>query len=224
MIHYRYRIEVDGDAESPRKAFDNVGTMVCWHHRYQLGDEQPSCTPEEYVEGLFDKCVDPKFPANLRRLRSPGILSSHYARLPLYLYDHSGITMNTTGFSCPWDSGQVGFIYCSLETAQKEFGTVGDKRGFKAMVEYDGKTMTLEERAELCLKQEVETYDQFISGEVYWWCVESCETEDGQPPSDIDDADWETVESCGGCYGRDYAEQEAKETLEACKKRGPVLT
>ena len=25
--------------------------------------------------------------------------------LPLYLYDHSGITMNTTGFSCPWDSG-----------------------------------------------------------------------------------------------------------------------
>ena len=27
--------------------------------------------------------------------------------LPLYLYDHSGITMNTTGFSCPWDSGKV---------------------------------------------------------------------------------------------------------------------
>ena len=27
--------------------------------------------------------------------------------LPLYLYDHSGITMNTCGFSCPWDSGQV---------------------------------------------------------------------------------------------------------------------
>ena len=31
--------------------------------------------------------------------------------LPLYLYDHSGITMNTCGFSCPWDSGQVGWIY-----------------------------------------------------------------------------------------------------------------
>ena len=26
---------------------------------------------------------------------------------PLYLYDHGGITMNTTGFSCSWDSGQV---------------------------------------------------------------------------------------------------------------------
>ena len=33
--------------------------------------------------------------------------------LPLYLYDHSGITMNTCGFSCPWDSGQVGWIYAS---------------------------------------------------------------------------------------------------------------
>ena len=28
--------------------------------------------------------------------------------LPLYLHDHSGLTMNTSGFHCPWDSGQVG--------------------------------------------------------------------------------------------------------------------
>jgi hypothetical protein len=30
--------------------------------------------------------------------------------------------MNTTGFSCPWDSGQIGWIYASLEDVKKEFG------------------------------------------------------------------------------------------------------
>jgi len=41
--------------------------------------------------------------------------------LPLYLYDHSGITMNTTGFSCGWDSGQVGYIVMSYEKIRKEY-------------------------------------------------------------------------------------------------------
>lgn len=222
MIHYRCRIEVDGDASSPRED-DNVGTMVCWHRRHHLGDEQPAGSPDEYLNGLLDKCVRANYSKALKQANASKLLNANYARLPLYLYDHSGITMNTTGFSCPWDSGQVGFVYCSLKKAQAEFGKVGDKQGFEAKVEHDGKTMTLRERAELWLRQEVETYDQFISGEVYWWCVESCETEEGQPPSDIDDNDWETVESCGGCYGRKYAEQEAQEALESCKQRGPVL-
>ena len=28
-----------------------------------------------------------------------------------YLYDHSGVAMNATGFSYSWDSGQVGWIW-----------------------------------------------------------------------------------------------------------------
>ncbi len=31
--------------------------------------------------------------------------------LPVYLYDHSGITINTVPYSCRWDSGQIGWIY-----------------------------------------------------------------------------------------------------------------
>jgi hypothetical protein len=30
--------------------------------------------------------------------------------LPIYKYDHSGVIYNTAGFSCPWDSGCVGYI------------------------------------------------------------------------------------------------------------------
>ena len=43
-----------------------------------------------------------------------------YVLLPLYLYEHGGMTMNTRGYSCSWDSGQVGFIYASKETFRNE--------------------------------------------------------------------------------------------------------
>lgn len=70
----KLRVEPDEFPESPREG-DRFGTMVTWHGGYTLGDEQPACRPEEY-----------EFPKDC-------------IRLPLYLYDHSGITMNTTGFS-----------------------------------------------------------------------------------------------------------------------------
>ena len=50
------------------------------------------------------------------------VISQKFFMLPLYLYYHSGITMNTTGFSCPRDSGQVGWIYASKEDTLREFG------------------------------------------------------------------------------------------------------
>ena len=40
--------------------------------------------------------------------------------LPVYLYDHSGLVLQTTPFSCPWDSGHVGIIYTTLEECRKE--------------------------------------------------------------------------------------------------------
>lgn len=77
-----------------------------------------------------------------------------FCPVSLYLYDHSGITMNTTGFSCPWDSGQVGWIYASKEDALKEFG---------------GKSFTASTRqkAETLLRGEVEEYDSYLRGECY---------------------------------------------------------
>jgi hypothetical protein len=66
---------------------------------------------------------------------------------PLYLYDHGGITMKTGRFGCPWDSGQVGFIFTTKEMI--------DKEGIKP------------ERIQDILEGEVEVYNQFIEGDVW---------------------------------------------------------
>jgi hypothetical protein len=148
-------IHNDSDNESPRE-WDNLGTMVCFHRRYNLGDKH-SMTVEEAKAFVNRKDV---------------------ISLPLYLYDHSGITMNTTGFSCPWDSGQVGFIYVTKEKIRKEYGV---KRNV---------TKKLIARIIGYLKNEVETYDNFLTGNVYGF--------------KIMDAEGTDIDSCWGFYG-DYS-------------------
>jgi len=106
---HRISIKVDEDAESPR-TWDNLGRMVCGHSKYSLGDAHIQDldngrhfnSPDEIVEFLIREC-------------------GAKVILPLFLYDHSGITMNTTGFNCNWDSGRVGFIYATAEKIREEY-------------------------------------------------------------------------------------------------------
>jgi hypothetical protein len=157
------RICIDENPESPRE-WSNLGTMICWHRRYKLGDRHSFADPESFQDWLGN---------------NPAVV------LPLYLYDHSGITMNTTGFHCPWDSGQVGYIYVTLADVRKEY----------AKRRISGRTRT---RAEECLRQEVSTYDDYLTGSVYGFIVE--------------DKDGETVDSCWGFFGLDYCIEQATES------------
>lgn len=117
--------------------------------------------------------------------------------LPLYLYDHSGITMNTGGFSCSWDSGQMGWIYATKEDIQKEYGAFTEENLQKAYQ---------------CLEGEVETYAQFLEGDVYWYRLEkflggTVGTERVAPEDALeDDYFWDIEDSCGGFYGSDVNE------------------
>ena len=97
------KVERDDYPLNPREDWDNFGNMICFHRNYSLGDYELS---KEYEPNDYYK---------LKKRKDVVIL-------PLYLYDHSGITINTTGFSCRWDSGQVGFIYVTHEEIRKEFG------------------------------------------------------------------------------------------------------
>jgi len=116
-------------------------------------------------------------------------LDTHYVMLPLYLYDHSGITMSTSGFSCPWDSGQVGWIYCTMERARQEWSGTDDE---------------VRVRAKSYLYGEVEEYDQFLTGDVWGYVIK--------------DEDDEEVDSCWGFYGLDYCREAAKEAVPSARE------
>jgi hypothetical protein len=216
------RIEHDDDAESPRE-WENLGKMVCWHRRYNLGDEQPRESPEEYQRRLAE-AADPTVPDRIEYWNNgPGwvkirnfydlhpdadvsnpnlssyyskaaqqsdyrvqqiidrALNEHYIILPLYLLDHSGISMSTGSFNDPWDSGQVGFIFVSVADAKKEWGW---------------KVLTEKRRRHIedILRGEVETYDQYLTGDVYGYILEG--------------PDGEELDSCWGFFGEEYAIEE----------------
>lgn len=98
----KIEIHTDEDPQSPR-GWDNLGTMVCFHPHYTLGDEHGVS-----VEELK------------RRVKRRDIIS-----LPLYLYDHSGLWMSTSRdrwpFNCPWDSMQVGYVVISRARVRSDY-------------------------------------------------------------------------------------------------------
>jgi len=179
--NYSIKVEQDDMTESPRE-WDNLGTMVYWHRNYNLGDVDGSKEynhPRDlFVELSGLEFEDPDYLTDEQYQRCVDVANERNIILPLYLYDHSGITMNTSGFSCGWDSGQVGHIYVSHKTIQKEYGV---KRVSQKM----------REKVAGYLRGEVETLDHYITGSVYWYSVTK-EDIDGE---EID------IDSCGGYYG-----------------------
>lgn len=69
--------------------------------------------------------------------------------LPLYMYEHSGIALSTTPFSCPWDSGRLGFVIMTKEMAQD--------RGLET-----------KEQIEEAIRNGVEYWNK-VESETYWY-------------------------------------------------------
>ena len=103
--HGNTKLEIHNDEspESPR-TWDNLGKMICHHRRYNLGDEH-TINPNHY------NSYDEMRKAIIRKEDVAVIL-------PMYMYEHSGISIATTPFNCPWDSGQIGFIIASKKWFQ----------------------------------------------------------------------------------------------------------
>jgi hypothetical protein len=110
--------------------------MYCFHRRYGFGDKH-GLTVEQASE-IED--------------------SNEYVALPIYMYDHSGQTIQTTPFDCNWDSGKLGFIAVSKEKIRKDYGWKVITKARKSLIE-------------TYLKGEVETYDSYIRGDVYGFAL-----------------------------------------------------
>lgn len=163
------RTYYDDSPDDPRN-WDNFSKMICIHkdHPY-LGDKH------DYKSVNYNSWDELK--EQIETDHKVGVI------LPLYLYEHSGITISTSPFGCNFDSGQVGWVFCTQESMGTSFiKTCGQD---------------LIERCEVLIKGEVEYYDQYLRGEVYGYKVFKVET------CNMGCEHEEEVEGCWGYHGED---------------------
>ncbi len=200
---YTINVQRDDMVESPRE-WDNLGTMTYWHRNYILGDVDGSKIHGEFssqsnfwieLAGIEDEGQE------LDMEKVMELAHQRHVILPLYLYDHSGITMSTSSFSCQWDSGQVGFIHMSLEKIRNEFSC---KRISKKM----------REKIEGYLTNEVKSFDDYITGNCYGFSI-TREDPDGE---EVD------IDSCYGYLGdpEEYMFSEIKSNIKCDINRTPA--
>lgn len=167
MIHkgIEYTVTQDEDPTNPRER-SNIWKMVCTHKKYRLGDEaidtsftsnrrnafafhistsESECDIDFY--DLEDTIEEKVFVVG----KVYEWIDQHVVYLPLYLYDHSRVTMSTTPFSCGFDSGKVWFIYVLKSNPEVQW--LSDEK----IKEY--------------LVSEVKTYDQYLTGDVYCYDI-----------------------------------------------------
>lgn len=130
--------------EDPRE-WDNLGTMVCFHRNYRLGDKHDYPAPESLSD--LERIIEED--------NGPCLFKT------LWLLDHSGLAMRTTDFwedSGHWDSGIVGVIYVPLSKVREEYSV---KRV----------TKKVRDQALSCLEGEVIDYNNYLQGNVYGYVI-----------------------------------------------------
>lgn len=169
VIHLKngVRIEIwqDQDSESPRE-WGNDSQFYTWHRRYMSPD----------THGIREPMYD---------------LPKDCIGIKVWMYDHSGHCYKAADenpFHCPWDSGQVGWIFMT-------------KAQIRARLRVKYVTKAVARRAIDQMIHEVDLYSEWVNGEVYGYTTY--------------DAAGEEVDSCGGYYGsdREYMLECAKESF-----------
>ena len=188
----RLVIEQDEFPEDPR-SWDNLETMLCCHREYHLGDCNSNKETEEQLAeicrkyGKSDEEIDEMtFAEEVQFILD----QDDVCGLPLWLYDHSGISIST-GRVCPWDSSLVGLIF-----VEKDF-----------FIEHT--CITNEENwkkeAKGMLEDKIEVYNYFLQGNVYMWTlyepvVVIRQSMDGKELSRKIDEEGKIVDSMSGFY------------------------
>lgn len=161
---YKIQIKQHEDAGDPRTEWDNLGRFFFFHNRYQLGDKH-NLTSDQF-SGWNE------MESYLRKTYNPVAIKR------VHMLDHSGITISAHDtfkqYHMGFDSGVIGFALVARKDAATNFGV---KR-------VSGKRVA---QCERILEGEIETYDNYLRGEVYGFVIE--------------DSNGEHVDSCWGYYG-----------------------
>ena len=143
----------DDCPEDPRDG-DNATTIMTWHRQRALGDVSSRKNPAQFLAGLLEEFHPTlrDMPEDQRdELSQEELLEQFpYAGIirPILMYDHSSITLETAPFSCPWDSGWLGWVYISPENLE-EFG------------------LDCPEKAAVVIQEELKILEAYTNGEVF---------------------------------------------------------
>lgn len=92
--------------EDPIESEEYITTFVLGHKRYNLGNKTPiDFSAHSSWEGVMSA---------IKREYKDMICA-----VPVYMYDHSGISLSTAPFTCPWDSGQIGYALIRKSSLKK---------------------------------------------------------------------------------------------------------
>ena len=179
MKRYELKIEHDNDPMNPRTDWDNITTMICLGKYSYLGDKH------DYKSSDFDSWEGLK-----EQIESDNKV---LFIKPLYVYDHSGITISTSPFSCQWDTSRVGWVFITEKQLNLMCG-----EDFKRD----------EETLNCILNSEVKTYDEYLTGNVYQYTIYEIETcELGHEHKSV-------IESCGSYYDEGDCRDEGNSVLQ----------
>ncbi len=144
----KYTIEFSYDDLdcNPRTQCDNDTLMLFFHKKYNLGDTKKN----NYRSQDFSNWDEME--AQIIKDHQPVVIK------PVFLYDHSGLTIATSPFSCRWDSGQIGFVLMPKKSAYAAYGV---KRITKA----------IKEKCEQYIDSDIKVYDQYLRGDVYCYVI-----------------------------------------------------
>lgn len=194
---YHIEILVDEDSNDSPRDWDNMGTIATWHRHGNYGDVQPIQSPLEYMAYLIaynygDKINFPEYYADCEDWLNDGddervlkCFNKYYVMLPVYAYEHGGITLSIGRFNDPFDSGQLGFIYVEKKKVLKEFSR---KHWNKS----------LEDKVIHNLKGEIETYDDYLNNNVYGYAIwKEYETDEDE---DVEYDMMDSIDSLWGIY------------------------
>lgn len=150
----KIHIEREDDPESPRE-WSTAWKWYSNHRRYFFDKENGNYLS---INDIFDGDTEDGESIKDAILRqNPEFLDVR----PIYLHDHSGISISLGSFNDPWDSGVGAYAVITREQAEAD------------APELKGDDNKLIEAAYGWLEGEVESYQAYLDGDVYGYVVEN---------------------------------------------------
>lgn len=193
----KIKVYYDTDSDLSPRNNTNVTNIFCLHKRYCLGDKHNLKEKDFKNWNEMENYIIKTY--------KPLIIK------PIFMYDHSGITLSLTSFNDRWDSGQVGFIFVTKDNVLNFF----EKKYTKKM------DKQIKER----FNYEFEVFNNYVEGDVFgvviekpvWQKVQLYREE--KLYKEYDEKTYDTVYNCWGIIGEKELEDRIKYEIDSNKTK-----